>query len=259
MLLQDKVAVIHGAGGSIGAAVARTFAREGAHVFLTGRSREPVELVAKEIDAAGGAAECGTLDVHREDDVERFLRHVVGRTGRLDVSFDATGHRTTSLGPLVDLPAADVTGTITAYAGGYFTTARMAAREMSSGGVILSVTALPSRWGGARLGGFGAAQAAKEALGRLLSLELAASGIRVVNLRPNAIPESRQMRELFVLRAAEEGTTTSRYEELLTSRTHTGRLSTLAEVAETAAFLASDRASGLTGTTVNLSLGSLDD
>jgi len=56
-MLKDKVAVIYGAGGAVGGAVARAFAREGAKLFLTGRHRARVEVVAKEIVSAGGAAE----------------------------------------------------------------------------------------------------------------------------------------------------------------------------------------------------------
>ena len=62
MMLKDKVAVIYGAGGGTGSAVARAFACEGAKVFLTGRRRAPVEAVAKDIVAAGGSAEAAEVD-----------------------------------------------------------------------------------------------------------------------------------------------------------------------------------------------------
>ncbi|MGE5802596.1 MAG: SDR family NAD(P)-dependent oxidoreductase [Gemmatimonadota bacterium] len=61
MLLKHKVAVIYGAGGGVGGAVARAFAREGANVFLTGRHRAPVEAVVKDIVLAGGSAEARRL------------------------------------------------------------------------------------------------------------------------------------------------------------------------------------------------------
>lgn len=60
MLLENKNAIIYGAGGAVGSAAARAFAREGAHVFLTGRNPDTLESIAKEITAAGGAAESGT-------------------------------------------------------------------------------------------------------------------------------------------------------------------------------------------------------
>ena len=62
MLLENKNAVIYGAGGSVGGAVARAFAREGARVFLTGRNLEPINTLAKEISAAGGTAETAQVD-----------------------------------------------------------------------------------------------------------------------------------------------------------------------------------------------------
>lgn len=57
MLLKDKTAIIYGAGGAVGGAVARAFAREGAQVFLAGRTTEPLQIVAREIAAQGGKAD----------------------------------------------------------------------------------------------------------------------------------------------------------------------------------------------------------
>jgi NADP-dependent 3-hydroxy acid dehydrogenase YdfG len=62
MMLKNKVAVIYGAGGAIGGAVARAFAREGAKLFLTGRHRAPVEAVAKEVASAAETAEVDALE-----------------------------------------------------------------------------------------------------------------------------------------------------------------------------------------------------
>lgn len=109
------------------------------------------------------------------------------------------------------------------------------------------------------MGGYGPAQAAKEALTRGLSAELAPHGIRVVGLRPQGMPETRTIRDAYEPRAAATGLTWEQWQDHLASRTHPRRLLTLAELAGAAAFLASDRASGLTGTTLNLTLGTLDD
>ena len=98
-----------------------------------------------------------------------------------------------------------------------------------------------------------------EALTRGLSAELAPQGIRVVGLRPQGIPETARIKEGFELYAKASGMTWERFEESLTGRTHARRLSTLAEMADMAVVMASDKASGMTGTIVNLSLGSLDD
>ena len=261
MLLENKVAVIYGAGGAIGSAVARAFGNEGARLFLTGRMRAPVDAVAKDIVAAGGSAAAAEVDALDERAVDKHLRSVVDKAGRLDVSFNAIGvPDATILGQsLIDMDATQFALPITTYATSYFLTARLAARWMvkNKSGVIMTVSALPARTGTRLNGGYGAAQAAKEALTRDLSAELAPQGIRVVGLRPHGMPETRTMREAFDAKAT--GMTWDQFQGLLASMTHPRRVMTLNEVAQMAVLMASDRASGMTGTTVNMTMGSLDD
>jgi NAD(P)-dependent dehydrogenase (short-subunit alcohol dehydrogenase family) len=262
MMLKDKVAVIYGAGGAIGGAVARAFAAEGAKVFVTGRSLAPVEAVAEEVVAAGGSADAAEVDALDEQAVDRHLQYVVDRAGRVDISFNAVGVANTKIVgvPLAELDAGQFSQPITAYATSYFLTARLAARRMipHRSGVIMTITALHSRTGLPLVGGYGPAMAAKEALTRDLSAELAPQGIRVVGLRPQGMPETRTIREFFEPQA-KAGMTWERFQEFGASRTHARRLMTLGEMANMAVFMASDKASGMTGTTVNLTLGSLDD
>jgi NAD(P)-dependent dehydrogenase (short-subunit alcohol dehydrogenase family) len=245
MMLKDKVAVIYGAGGAIGGAVARAFAAEGANVFPTGPH------LAARVDA---------LD---ERAIASHLQSVVEKAGRVDISFNAVGIPNTGiLGvPLVELDVEQFSLPLTAYTTSYFLTARLAARHMvqQRSGVIMTVTALHSRTGIPLVGGYGPAMAAKEALTRDLSAELAPHGIRVVGLRPQAMPETPTIRDAFEPRAKATGMTWEQWQELLAGRTHGRRLMTLEEMANTAVFLASDKASGMTGTTVNLTMGSLDD
>ena len=211
-------------------------------------------------ETGGLAAEVDALD---ERAVSAYLESVVERAGRLDISFDAVGFPNAGiLGvPLTDLDAVRFAEPITAYTTAYFHTARLAARHMvpNRSGVLMTVTALHSRTGIPLVGGYGPAMAAKEALTRDLSAELAPHGIRVVGLRPQGMPETRTIRDAFEPRAAASGLTWAQWQEHLASRTHPRRLMRLEELADAAAFLASDRASGLTGTTVNLTMGSLDD
>jgi NAD(P)-dependent dehydrogenase (short-subunit alcohol dehydrogenase family) len=262
MLLTDKVAVVYGAAGSIGGAVARAFASDGAHVHLTGRDQTKVDLVAKEIAAAGGSAEAAEVDALDEHAIDEHLRYVIGAAGRADISFNAVGIPDTGLlgVPLTELDSERFARPITAYATSYFLTARLAARRMipNRSGVIMTVTALPGRRGTPLNGGYGPAQAAKEALTRDLSHELAPQGIRVVGLCPHGIPETSTMAEVFDLKA--DGTMTwEQFQAYLAGSTHSRRVMTLDEVANMAVFLASDRASGMTGTTINLTMGTLDD
>jgi NAD(P)-dependent dehydrogenase (short-subunit alcohol dehydrogenase family) len=263
MLLKNKVAVIYGAGGDIGGAVARAFARDGAKVFLTGRKLAPVKAVVKDIGAAGGSADAAEVDALDEQAVDKHLQSVIDKAGRVDISFNAIGIADKDVVgvPLVELDIKQFSLPITGYVTSYFLTARLAARRMvaNKSGVIMTVSALPARTGTKLNGGYGAASAAKEALTRDLSAELAAHGIRVVALRPHGMPETSTMREVYELKAKASGMTWEQFTGFLASTTHPRRVMTLEEMANVAAFVASDKASGMTGTTVNLTMGSLDD
>jgi len=247
-MLRDKVAVVYGAGGGIGGAVAQAFAREGGRLFLTGRDLASVEIVAKEIGSAGGSAEAAEVDALDERAVDTHLEHVIPNANIVGV-------------PLIELDAEQFSLAISTYVTSYFLTARLAARRMipNGSGVIMTVTALHSRTGIPLVGGYGPAQAAKEALTRDLSAELAPQGIRVVGLRPQGMPETRTIKDAFAPRAKASGMTWEEWQGSLASRTHPRRLMTLEEMANVAVFMASDQASGMTGTTVNLTMGSLDD
>jgi NAD(P)-dependent dehydrogenase (short-subunit alcohol dehydrogenase family) len=263
MMLKDKIAVIYGAGGAIGSAVAGAFAREGANLFLTGRHLAPVDVRAKEVVSAGGSAEAAEVDALDEQAVETHLQSVVDKAGRVDISFNAVGIPNAKiLGvPLVELGVEQFSLPITTYATSYFLTARLAARRMlaNKSGVIMTVTATHSRTGIPLVGGYGPAMAAKEALTRDLSAELAPHGIRVVGLRPYAMPETSTIKDAYEPRAKASGMTWEQWQEMLASKTHPRRLMTLEEMANAAVFMASDKATGMTGTTVNLTMGSLDD
>jgi NAD(P)-dependent dehydrogenase (short-subunit alcohol dehydrogenase family) len=261
MMLKDKVAVIYGAAGAIGGAVARAFAREGATLFLTGRHRETVDAVASDIVSAGGSAEAAEVDALDEEAINTHLQSVIDKAGRVDISFNAVGIPNAKVvgTSLVELDVERFSMPITAYTTSYFLTARLAARRMvaNKSGVIMTVTALPSRRGTTLNGGYGAAMAAKEGLTRDLSAELAPLGIRVVGLRPHGMPETRTMKAIFEAKAS--GMTWEQFQEYLAGTTHPRRVMTLEEMAHVAVFMASDRASGMTGTIVNLTMGTVDD
>jgi NAD(P)-dependent dehydrogenase (short-subunit alcohol dehydrogenase family) len=262
-MLEHKVAVIYGAGGAIGGAVARAFAREGAKLFVTGRLRAPVEAVARDIVSGGGTAEAAEVDALDEHAIDKHLEAVIEKAGRVDISFNAVGIPDTKiLGvPLLEMEVEQFSLPVIAYTRSYFLTGRLAARRMvaKKSGVIMTVTALPARMGSRLNGGYGAAHAAKEALTRDLSAELAPHGIRVVGLRPHGMPETSTMKEVFDTKAKGLGMTWEQFQAYLAGTTHPRRVMTLAEMANVAAFMASDDASGMTGTTVNLTMGSVDD
>jgi len=263
MMLKNKVAAIYGAGGAIGSAVARAFALQGARLFLTGRHQAPVEAVAKEIVSAGGSAEAAEVDALDEQTVDRHLQSVIDKTGRIDISFNAIGIPNTTLQgvPLVELAVEQFFLPIATYTRSYFVTARLAARRMVAqrSGVIMTVTAVISRAGVPLVGGLAPAMSAVEALTRDLSAELAPHGVRVVGLRPDGMPETGTIKEVFGIHARTLGISREQFHELIAGKNHRRRLPTLAELANVAVFMASDEASAMTGTIANLSMGLLDD
>ncbi|MEI9863708.1 MAG: SDR family oxidoreductase [Limisphaerales bacterium] len=263
MLLENKTAVIYGAGGAIGGAIARAFAGDRAKLFLTGRQLAPVEALANELNLAGGSAEAAQVDALDEQAIDQHLQSVIDKTGRVDISFNAVGFPCAKiLGvPLLELDLEQFSRPITDYTRSYFLTARLAARRMvpNKSGVIMTVSAIPARVGTTLNGGYGPAQAAKDALTRDLSAELAPKGIRVVGLRPHGMPETKTMQEAYKIKAKALGMTWEHFQTFLANWSHPKRIMTLTEVANLAVFMASDRASGMTGTTVNLTMGGVTD
>jgi NAD(P)-dependent dehydrogenase (short-subunit alcohol dehydrogenase family) len=254
MLLDDKVAIVYGATGAIGGAVARAFAAEGARVHVTGRDAAALDALAGEI-----GAQAATVDAL---DAAAITDHI-NNLGDVDVSFNAIGTENTNIlgTPLTELDPDLFARPISDYTTSYFLTARAAARAMvpRGRGVIMTLTALPGVQGSPLNGGYGPASAAKEQMTRDLSLELAPRGLRVVGLRPHGIPESGTMRDIYAIKGDRLDLTWEEFTGFLASTTHARRTMTLGDVAATAAFLASDRASGLTGTTLNLTLGATPD
>jgi NAD(P)-dependent dehydrogenase (short-subunit alcohol dehydrogenase family) len=263
MLLDGKTAVIYGAGGDVGGAIARAFALHGARLFLSGRTLRKVKAVAADIVAAGGVAEAAEVDALDERAVEEYVASVAAKAGSIDISFCAIGvsNELPQKAPLLELSAEHFALPIRAYTLANFLTARSAARRMVArrSGVILTLTATPSRLAIPNVGGGSAAYAALVGLSRTLSVELAPQGVRVVCLMPNALPETGTIRKNFALFAEAAGVTPAEFLARIASTTHLGRLTTLAELAQAAAFCASDQASAMTGTVVNLSGGGVAD
>jgi NAD(P)-dependent dehydrogenase (short-subunit alcohol dehydrogenase family) len=262
MLLEDKTAVIYGAGGAIGGAVSRAFAREGARLFLTGREVAKVDAVAEEILAAGGVGETAQVDALDEKAVEEHLNTVVERAGGVDISFNAIGPGSApDRLPLTELAGDAFARPIAFYTSSNFITATAAARHMSgqASGVIVTLTAVPGRMPANLIGGSAPAWAAVEAFSRSLALEVGPVGIRVVCLRAHAIPETPLIEENFASAGAAAGVSPAQFQATLEQGTLLKRLPTLAEVADTAAFMASDHAGAMTATVVNLSAGSITE
>ena len=263
MLLENKNVVVYGAGGAVGGAVARGFAREGARVFLTGRNPGNVGTVAKEISAAGGAVETAVVDALDEISVTEHLAAVVADAGGIDVSFNAIGISPRGLQgvSLSDLPVDDFLRPVTTYARAHFVTAKSAARHMipRGSGVILMHTPEPARVGLPLVGGMSVGWAAMEALNRALSAEWAQYGVRSICLRTNGMVETPTIDVVYGLHADAMGISREQFTAAVVAMTHRKRPTTLEELTAVAVFLASDRASAMTGAVANLTGGLVVD
>ena len=265
-LLSNKNAIVYGAAGAIGSTIARTFAREGARVFLAGRTLARVEAVADDIRRAGGVAVAAVIDALDPSAVEAHADSVVERAGTIDVAVNAVGILHVQGTPFAELGVGDFAHPIDAYTRAHFITAKAVARHMvrRGSGVIMSLSTPGSRLPGPGFMGFGVACAAIEAMTRHLAGELGPRGIRAVCLRPDAMPESiahgSHARQVFRAYAEQHGKTIEAIlDEQARPKTLLGRLPTLQEVADAAAFFASDRSSAMTGVIANLTCGSLVD
>ena len=246
-LLEGKNAIIYGGAGGIGDGVARTFAREGAAVFLVGRTEAKLREVADKIASAGGRAYVATLDTLDEQEVEEHARSVVEQAGGIDVSFNLTSRGDVQGTRLLDMQVEDFLRPTTTGLRSNFITARASARHMvqRGSGVILMLTSgsgpawtPPEVW---PMGGTGPADAATESFMRYLASEVGPRGVRVVCLWTAGV----------VLENDDLGAA----KDMLVGMSMLRKRPTLQEVADTAAFLASDRGGGITASIVNVTSG----
>jgi 3-oxoacyl-[acyl-carrier protein] reductase len=248
MLLQDKVAVVYGAGGPMGGAIARGLAGAGASLFLAGRSPNKLEDVAESIREAGGVAEIAELDVDDRDAVERHADAVMSQVGRIDISSNAVGTDTVQNRPMVDLSVDEFMLSIDQAMRRHFNTMTAAAKRMSAGGsgVIVTLTASAGREWRHEMGGFSVACAGIETLSRTLAAEVGPHGVRVVCIRANFTPET-----IPGTREEDVGD--------LVRDTMIGRLPRLKEIGAAAVYAASDDAGAMTGAVLNLTCGAIVD
>jgi 3-oxoacyl-[acyl-carrier protein] reductase len=251
--LQGKNAIIYGAGGSLGGAVARALAREGATVHVTGRRLEAVQALARDIVAAGGRADAAEADALDAAAVNRCLDTLIARTGTLDVSFNAIGLQDRQGLPLIEMTLDDFVRPVRIAMETQFITSTAAGRIMrrQRSGVILTLTATPGGIGYANVGGFGPACCAIEAFARDLAAELGPEGVRVVNMRSAGSPDSRVFRDAIT----EGGAKAKAFIDKMKDDAMLKELPSTTDIANLAAFLASDRASKITGVTVDITCG----
>jgi NAD(P)-dependent dehydrogenase (short-subunit alcohol dehydrogenase family) len=252
-LLEGTHAVIYGAGGSLGGAVARALACAGANLLLVGRNMPPVQRVANEIVDGGGRAEAVRVDATNESEVNGLMESMT-RSGRMvDLSFCLIDYQVVQNIPLIEMNVEDFVRPVALAMRSHFLTATAAGRIMmrQRSGVILSLTATPGGIGYPYTAGFAPACAAIESFSRNLASELGQFGVRVVNIRSGGSPDSRVFREAVERNPREmEGILRGMEDDTMLKR-----LPAMEEIAEIAVFLASESARSITGVTVDITGG----
>lgn len=235
--LQDKVALISGAGTGIGAATAARFAAEGARVMLCGRREAPLRAVAEEIRSRGGEAAWIRADVTNEADVERAVAQTVAQFGGLHVMVNNAVNYTWGVLDEVSTQAwrQCLTGSLdVAFFG---TRAALRVMKAAGGGAIVNLGSVAGLLGSPGLSAYGAAKAGVLNFSRAVALEGAARNVRVNVVIPGVV-WSEGTREALASEEVARGTARA---------VPLGRVGEPHEVAGAILFLASDEASYITG------------
>lgn len=262
-LLQHKQAVIFGASSAIGTAVAKEFAAQGASVFLSSRRLAAVEDLATSLQQDGGSAYAAQVDALDEQAVNAYLDDVAHKAGSIDILLNLMGPQPKDYGnatSTLELPIEKFLLPLNTLVLSQFITARAAARHMvqQHAGVLLFVTSIPSH-GFPNASAIGTAFGAMESLMRCLAADFSPAGVRVVGLRPGAMPETRTIQQSVENGAKTLGISKEQILSVMEQNTWLKRLTTVADTARLAAFLASDNARTITGSIVNASSGAVID
>lgn len=254
MGFKNKTAVIFGGSGAIGSATAHALAREGADVYLAARGHTRLEQVASRIRAAGGSASTFIFDALEESSQLPDLAHI-------DIVVNATGFMHDQGKRLEALTLGEFRQGFDPFLAAYFNIAKAVSSRMGGehGGTIITVVAPAANMAMAGHLGHIVGCAGTEALTRALAAELGTHNIRVLCLRSHAIDDAVQagsyVGAIFAAKAQAMGITIEQFLGGAAQSTLTHRLPTLAQVADTITFLASDAAGAITGTTVNMTAG----
>ncbi len=261
MLLKGKTALVYGASGAVGGAVAKAYAREGATVYLAARGRDGLEAVAAAIRAVGGTAVVAPVDALNQAAVEAHLEAIVAEAGPIKAMFNAIPWGDSQGFLLTELEEAPLMEPIITGLRTWFYTGTAMARHMRQhgGGAIVGITANAGREAFSHMGGFGIACAAVEHYLRHLGVENGQFGVRVCWVRSPGSPDAPGVREAWQLHADQAGITLQELEIENGRSTPLRRVTALAQVADAAVLLTSDLAAGMTMTMANATGGAQID
>jgi 7-alpha-hydroxysteroid dehydrogenase len=261
MLLKDRTAIVYGGGGAVGGAVAKAFAREGARVFLAGRTGSSLEAVAGEIRAAGGKADVAPVDATDHVAVDAHLKDVAAKAGPVKVMFNAVGLDDTQGDPLTEMPRERFIAPIVTAMKTWFSTGTANARHMAAngGGVIIGISANAAKDAYSVMGGFGVATGAIEHFIRHLAVENGPYGVRCVCVRSPGSPDAPGVREAWKLHAEAEGVSLEDIVRQNAKNVPLRQVTPLGQIANVAVLLASDYAACMTATVANATSGAQMD
>jgi 3-oxoacyl-[acyl-carrier protein] reductase len=263
-ILQGKHAIVFGAGGSIGGAVAKEFAAEGAEVFLAGRTKSTLEAVAEQITHDNGFAHTQVIDALDDAAVNEYMDTIVKETGSIDVVFNAVGPLAADYGntkSAVELSIEEYMLPLTTVVKSQFITARAAARHMvkQSSGVIIFLTGSPARGHVPGATAIGSAFGAIESLTENLAIEVSPVGVRVVCLRTTANVDSRTIQQTADALSVKMNATKDQMIAGMAAFNFLKVPAHTSDTAKAAVLIASDRARMFTGTVVNATAGAALD
>lgn len=253
MLLDQKTAIIYGASGAIGSAVARAYAREGANVHLAGRTEATLDAVAQRIRTEGGTAHVARVDVLDRAAVRRHASAVAAASGGIDVCFNATSNDDVQGTPLLDMQFEDFVRPVSKAVTAHFNVATAVGREMTRRGHGVILVMAGGREAIPRLGGSHVAWAALAGLCRQLAAEFGPHGVRVAWLLSPGSPDSDEQQHP-TSHGEDEATPAPGTEGLLLNHQPS-----YDEVANVAIFAASDWARTITASEINVTGGAVID